>query len=206
MEKIKKFFAGRGVGYYLTLPAIAFCIAAFCLYRANGVTSFSPEPVSYTHLDVYKRQTSLGASLLTFAEETSKPYAGKYYTDFDSMEEAKTAAEDLTRELAQEGDVLLKNKDNALPLSGKEWVSVFGVTSDNLIGASDSAGAFSGGSTGSDTTVPDALEAAGFKVNPTLKAYYKNDTSEHGDEDTTFNGQVRNSFSLYNDCLLYTFA
>lgn len=143
--------------------------------------------------------TSLGASLLTFAEEASKPYAGKYYTDFDSMEEAKTAAEDLTRELAQEGDVLLKNKDNALPLSGKEWVSVFGVTSDNLIGASDSAGAFSGGSTGSDTTVPDALEAAGFKVNPTLKAYYKNDTSEHGDEDTTFNGQVRNSFSLYND-------
>ena len=43
MEKIKKFLAGRGVGYYLTLPAIAFCIAAFCLYRANGVTSFSPE-------------------------------------------------------------------------------------------------------------------------------------------------------------------
>ena len=143
--------------------------------------------------------TSLGASLLTFAEEASKSYAGKYYTDYDSMEEAKTAAEDLTRELAQEGDVLLKNKDNALPLSGKEWVSVFGVTSDNLIGASDSAGAFSGGSSASDETVPDALEAAGFKVNPTLKAYYKNDTSEHGDEDTTFNGQVRNSFRLYND-------
>ncbi len=43
MEKIKKFLAGRGVGYYLTLPAIAFCIAALCLYRVNGVTSFSPE-------------------------------------------------------------------------------------------------------------------------------------------------------------------
>lgn len=43
MEKIKKFFAGRGVGYYLTLPAIAFCIAAICLYRANGVTAFNPE-------------------------------------------------------------------------------------------------------------------------------------------------------------------
>ena len=115
------------------------------------------------------------------------------------MEDAKKAAEDLTRELAQEGDVLLKNKDNALPLSGKEWVSVFGVTSDNLIGASDSSGAFSGSSSASDTTVADALETAGFKVNPTLKEFYKNDTSELGHEDTTFNGQVRNSFSLYND-------
>lgn len=44
-----------------------------------------------------------------------------------------------------------------------------------------------------------ALEAAGFKVNPTLKSYYANDTSEIGHEDTTFNGQVRNSFSLYKD-------
>lgn len=34
---------GGGVGYYLTLPAIAFCIAAICLYRANGVTAFNPE-------------------------------------------------------------------------------------------------------------------------------------------------------------------
>lgn len=142
--------------------------------------------------------TSLGTSLYAFADAASD-YAGKYYTDYDSMEEAKTAAEELTRELAQEGDVLLKNQKNALPLSGKEWVSVFGVTSDNLIGASDSAGAFSGSSTGSDTTVADALEEAGFKVNPTLKAYYEADTSEIGDEDTTFNGQVRNSFELYDD-------
>ena len=143
--------------------------------------------------------TSLGTSLSAFAAAASDSYAGKYYTDYDSLKDAKKAAEELTRELAQEGDVLLKNKDNALPLSGKEWVSVFGVTSDNLIGASDSAGAFSGSSTGSDSTVASALEAAGFKVNPTLKSYYANDTSELGHEDTTFNGQVRNSFSLYKD-------
>ena len=31
------------MGYYLTLPSIAFCIAALCLYRENGVTSFNPE-------------------------------------------------------------------------------------------------------------------------------------------------------------------
>ena len=43
MEKVKKFLSGKGAGYYLTLPSIAFCIAALCLYRENGVTSFNPE-------------------------------------------------------------------------------------------------------------------------------------------------------------------
>ncbi len=131
--------------------------------------------------------------------DTANPYAGKYYTDYASFEEAKKAAEELTREIAQEGDVLLKNKDNALPLSGKEWVSVFGVTSDNLVGASDSSGAFSSGSTSSDSTLAAALENAGFHVNPTLKQFYANDTSEIGHENTTFNGNVRDSFKLYND-------
>lgn len=43
MDKIKKFFVGKGVGYYLTLPALIFCIVALCLYKQNGVTSFNPE-------------------------------------------------------------------------------------------------------------------------------------------------------------------
>lgn len=43
MDKIKKFFAGRGVGYYLTLPALIFCAVALNLYKQNGVSSFSPE-------------------------------------------------------------------------------------------------------------------------------------------------------------------
>ena len=114
---------------------------------------------------------SLGVS--AFADTSKDSYGGKYYTDYGSFAEAKTAAEQLTRELAQEGDVLLKNDNKALPLSGREWVSVFGVRSDNLIGASDSSGAFSGSSSGSDSTVAAALENAGFKVNPTLKNFYK---------------------------------
>lgn len=139
---------------------------------------------------------SLGVSA-AFAD-TDGSYAGKYYTDYNTFEEAKKAAEELTREIAQEGDVLLKNKDNALPLSGREWVSVFGVRSDNLVGASDSSGAFSGSSAGG-STVASALENAGFKVNPTLKSFYANNNSEIGDEVTDFNGQVRESLKLYDD-------
>ena len=92
--------------------------------------------------------------------------AGKYYPSFTNMTDAKAAAVALTTELAAEGDVLLKN-DGALPLRRGAWVSVFGVTSDSLTGASDSAGAWSGSSEGGDTLAA-ALESAGYKVNPTL--------------------------------------
>ena len=123
----------------------------------------------------------------------------KYYTDYNSMEDAKKAAEDLNRQIVGEGASLLKNKDEALPMKGSEWVSVFGVKSDNLVGASDSAGAWSSDSGGSDETVADALTLAGFKVNPTLKAFYQQDSSEIGAEVTDFPGTVDSSTKLYND-------
>ena len=89
--------------------------------------------------------TSLVASTpFASADERSESSLTKYYTDFNSMEEAKTAAEDLTREIVAEGASLLKNKDNALPMSGGGRVSVFRVWSDYLIGALVCVGAFKG--------------------------------------------------------------
>ena len=117
----------------------------------------------------------------------------KYYSDYNSMEDAKKAAEDLNRQIVGEGASLLKNKDEALPMKGSEWVSVFGVKADNLVGASDSAGAWSSDSGGSDETIADALTHAGFKVNPTLKAFYQQDSSEIGAEVTDFPGTVDSS-------------
>lgn len=123
----------------------------------------------------------------------------KYYTDYNSMEDAKKAAEDLNRQIVGEGASLLKNKDEALPMKGSEWVSVFGVKADNLVGASDSAGAWSSDSGGSDETIADSLTHAGFKVNPTLKAFYQQDSSGIGAEVTDFPGTVDSSTKLYND-------
>ena len=59
----------------------------------------------------------------------------KYYADYDSLEETLSAAEQLTEDTAAEGDVLLKNQNKALPMRGNEWISVFGVSADSLIGA-----------------------------------------------------------------------
>ena len=43
MEKIKKFIAGRGVGYYLSLLAVVCGILAGTMYMSTGVTPFNPE-------------------------------------------------------------------------------------------------------------------------------------------------------------------
>ena len=114
---------------------------------------------------------------------------GKYYADYSSLSEVKTVAEELTAELAAEGDVLLKN-DGALPMSGNEKISIFGVRADNLVGASDSeSGGFSTSLSSSDSTMAEALSSAGFRVNPTLERFYDSDESEIGEERLDFTGQ-----------------
>jgi len=124
----------------------------------------------------------------------------KYTSDYDTLEDALTAATTLTGELAAEGDVLLKNKDDALPLNKSAWVSVFGVSADALIGAAQT-GSQSSSSAGGET-VAEALSDAGFNVNPTLEAYYANSSASIGNEDTTFNSQVKNSVKMYNDAAI----
>ena len=43
LGKVKHIFAERGIGFYLTVPAIVFAVLALVFYRQNGVTEFNPE-------------------------------------------------------------------------------------------------------------------------------------------------------------------
>ena len=43
MDFIKKFLAGKGVGYYLTLPALIFGILAIVMYSNTGITDFNTQ-------------------------------------------------------------------------------------------------------------------------------------------------------------------
>jgi len=99
----------------------------------------------------------------------------EYYDVGDGInekEDALRAANDLTVTICEEGSVLLKNENNALPLEGTETISVFGKNSVNLVyGGSGSAS-----SDRSDArTIYESLEEAGFKVNETLKEFYEDD-------------------------------
>ncbi len=142
---------------------------------------------------------SLGFSAVT-ASADMMAGQGDYYSDFKTLEELQEAAADLGQQIAEEGITMLKNKDGALPLEGNEWVSVFGVTSDSLIGGSE--------------TVAEALESTGFRVNQTLVRYYEatdtssggqmmgpSSNSEVGNEKTEedFSESVKSSLNLYGD-------
>ena len=118
---------------------------------------------------------------------------GQYYSDYTSMEEAQAAAAELGEELGEEGSVLLKNKDNALPLTGKERVTVLGVSSDSVEGGS--------------TTVAASLEGAGFSVNPEFKRYYSSVGTSYGSENVDdFTGTANSSIKIYNDAAVVIFS
>ena len=142
--------------------------------------------------------------VLTCTAASAGMYSGSsFYASYNSMQEAKIAAEQLTKELVGEGAILMKNIKNTLPLRGDERVSVFGVTSDNLVGCADSSSIVTGLV---DKTVADALEREGFKVNPTLKQFYANNSDGEGSEVTDFGGVISESFAAYDDVAIVVFS
>ena len=106
----------------------------------------------------------------------------KFVQDFDTKEEAFLNAAKVTEDIADEGMVLLKNENNALPLkkdaNGKIKVSVFGKNSVNLV----TGGSGSAAPTNLDhpnKTLFDSLTAAGIDYNKKLVDFY-NDNGKSG--------------------------
>lgn len=140
----------------------------------------------------------LTASMGTSAFADTGASANKYFNDYNSEEEALDAARALNKELSEEGNVLLKN-DGTLPLNGTERISVFGVSSDSLVGGSANSSVMAGGEKESSYGIAEALQSAGFNVNPTLMNFYKADSSEYGEENLNFTGEAKASMEMYDD-------
>lgn len=134
------------------------------------------------------------------ASESVIPADGKYYADYDTFAEAQAAAADLNVEITGEGSVLLKNKDNALPMKNERpFVSIFGMNQKSMPSAE------------SGYRLADALEDEGFHVNKSLRNYYESDAIEvpSGRNSTdlfglepdpsTFPQGVQQSNAMYND-------
>ena len=133
---------------------------------------------------------------------------GKYYSDYTSYEEALEAAGEINLEVAEEGNVLLKN-DGTLPLTGKEYVSVFGVSSSELVGANGNTNSVGNADGVSDRgPIYDSLTSAGFKVNGVLADYYSTlgGAANIGDEVTDFSAAVEVTYSMYNDAAIIVLA
>ena len=136
-------------------------------------------------------------------------------------EAVHAAANKLNEEIVGEGVVLLKNQNNALPITtsaqDKARISVFGKNSaDIVLGGSGSGG---GNSIGS-TSLYDGLRNANFELNPTLVDSYQSNRSGEGRADSPaigatvtglaigetplnmYSADIRESYSQYNDAAI----
>lgn len=116
-----------------------------------------------------------------FGGETSSKtgVAGAYYSPSEGVSDKKSAlahANATNETICEEGFVLLKNSQGALPLATGAKISVFGKNSvAPVYGSTGSVGAV----TSNATTLYSSLESAGFSLNPTLRKFYE-DSSRSG--------------------------
>lgn len=127
---------------------------------------------------------------------------GKFYTDYATKQEALEAHRELNIQLAEEGDVLLKNADNALPLSSEETgISLFGYLSANLRTGGGGSGTGKTDIYGiPSTNLKKSLEDNGFEVNPELWDLYEGVRSELGTN--YFTPAITESYSEYGDAAI----
>ena len=183
------------------------CISAFLLLTATGLTigMFANEGHINTFLGI--ETDKLVPKEDGETQELPVRYASDYAEDINNFTEAeeqsKNAAADafIERE-AEEGAVLLKNDNNALPLTSDEIksVSLFGRATVDPMFKSQSGG----GEGGMGTTVNylQALDEQGFEYNQTLIDAYNNDTSAK----TSYDHIGESAQSIYTSAVLNSFA
>lgn len=136
----------------------------------------------------------------------------------DTTQEAIDAtAESVSRKIIGEGTVLIKNDNNALPVSSGSKVSVFGVTSAYWMTGEKPVAT-------SNAAFTQALEGAGLTINTTLRSLYKQNAPKYGTGSAMGNGSnfsdwsvkelsqdkyttdIKSSYSTYNDAAFVVFT
>ena len=133
--------------------------------------------------------------------------------------EAFANAQEVNLKLAEEGFVLLKNENAALPMNKGTRISVFSKNSVNLSYGGSGSGGFD---TSNNKNLYESLNDAGFVTNPTLKRFYESSQSgpvrtanssdlDNGDNQkiataetpqSKYTDAVKNSYADYSDAAL----
>lgn len=136
--------------------------------------------------------------------------AGTYQTDYATLYQVYVAGAELNKQFADEGFVLLKNENNALPLSSYEAkVTAFGYRSVNLQMGGSGSGA--GNTAYVDqyglyiSTLETSLNEVGMELNPVMAEFYANNSRAESDP-SAFTPDVINSYTDYNDVALIVYS
>lgn len=160
--------------------------------------------------------TLLGSQRPIYSDEVTSVYPTQKATN---KAEAFANAQEVNLKLAEEGFVLLKNENAALPMNKGARISVFSKNSVNLSYGGSGSGGFD---TSNNKDLYESLNDAGFITNPTLKRFYESSQSgpvrtanssdlDNGDNQkiataetpqSKYTDVVRNSYADYSDAAL----
>lgn len=160
--------------------------------------------------------TLLGSQRPIYSDEVTSVYPTQKAT---YKAEAFANAQEVNLKLAEEGFVLLKNENAALPMNKGARISVFSKNSVNLSYGGSGSGGFD---TSNNKDLYESLNDAGFVTNPTLKRFYESSQSgpvrtanssdlDNGDNQkiataetpqSKYTDAVRNSYADYSDAAL----
>lgn len=156
---------------------IGFLTAAICFLLVVGIVANYLALIRYPLV----MNKTIGKGTATINQVSgSENWDSQYVkTTASSRDEAIAAAEDHSVSEMAEGAVLMKNENNALPLSASETkVTLLGVNTASISAGSQGEGTNAMG--GEQTTLADGLTQSGFSVNPSTvelysKLYYSDD-------------------------------
>lgn len=138
---------------------------------------------------------------------------GKFYSDYDSLEEARQASREVAIQMAEEGMILLKNENNALPLGRHEKnITMLGIRSAAVMTGGGGAGSGLIDAYGvPSTSLKEGVEMGGFRVNPAMNSYYTSllpdgVANEYLDEHIAGVRERVNTFEKYNDAAIITIS
>lgn len=160
--------------------------------------------------------TLLGSQRPIYSDEVTSVYPTQKATN---KAEAFANAQEVNLKLAEEGFVLLKNENAALPMNKGTRISVFSKNSVNLSYGGSGSGGFD---TSNNKDLYESLNDAGFVTNPTLKRFYESSQSgpvrtanssdlDNGDNQkiataetpqSKYADAVKNSYADYSDAAL----
>lgn len=160
--------------------------------------------------------TLFGSQRPIYSDEVPSVYPAQKAA---SKAEAFANAQEVNLKLAEEGFVLLKNENAALPMNKGARISVFSKNSVNLSYGGSGSGGFD---TSNNKDLYESLNDAGFVTNPTLKSFYESSQSgpvrtanssdlDNGDNQkiataetpqSKYTDAVKNSYAEYSDAAL----
>lgn len=160
--------------------------------------------------------TLFGSQRPIYSDKVTSVYPTQKATN---KAEAFANAQEVNLKLAEEGFVLLKNENAALPMNKGARISVFSKNSVNLSYGGSGSGGFD---TSNNKNLYESLNDAGFVTNPTLKSFYESSQSgpvrtanssdlDNGDNQkiataetpqSKYTDAVKNSYADYSDAAL----